>query len=93
MTDQQLQIVRAVWAKGSIVPQYDANLYRVDVCGTWMSWQAYGNRDSQYGWEIDHATPVARGGSDAIGNLRPLHWKNNARKSDGALACAVSARG
>lgn len=82
----------AVWNKGCIVLGYDQNKWRKDVCGAWIGWDYYGNRNSDYGWEIDHITPVARGGEDMIKNLRPLHWKNNASKQDGNLVCIVKAR-
>lgn len=87
------QTLSAIWNKAVAVPWYNMNMARKDACGAWIYWRDYGNRDSNYGWEVDHVFPVARGGSDALSNLRPLHWKNNARKSDGSLACAISARG
>ncbi|MEI6659886.1 MAG: HNH endonuclease signature motif containing protein [bacterium] len=82
-----------IWSKGIVVAGYDMNVFRKDLCGAWISWREYGNRDSDNGWEVDHVFPESKGGSDLISNLRPLHWKNNARKSDGSLVCAVSARG
>lgn len=84
---------RAVWAKGKTVAGYDPAKHRLDECNAWMSYQDYGNRDSLYGWEIDHITPASKGGSDTLGNLRPLQWQNNAAKSDGRLVCVVKANG
>ncbi len=47
-----------------------------------MKWSEHGNRDSKYGWEIDHINPVANGGGDELNNLQPLNWVNNANKGD-----------
>ncbi|OGI75301.1 hypothetical protein A3D36_01925 [Candidatus Nomurabacteria bacterium RIFCSPHIGHO2_02_FULL_36_29] len=83
----------AIWAKASAVAGYDMNKFRKDICGAWIAWQDYGNRNSDNGWEVDHIFPDSKGGNDMLSNLRPLHWQNNARKSDGALVCPVYARG
>lgn len=80
----------AVWAKAKVVDGNDPNVWRQDVCGAWIGWQFYGDRDSQYGWEIDHINP---NGGDQLSNLRPLQWENNVSKSDGKLVCAVTANG
>lgn len=82
-----------VWSKGIIVPNFNQNLYRKDQCNAWMTYSEYGNRDSSFGWEIDHIKPTSNGGLDALSNLRPLHWKNNAAKSNGNLVCVVKANG
>lgn len=89
-THEQLS---AIWAKATAVAGNDENKWRKDACGAWIGWAVYGNRQSQYGWEVDHVTPVERGGLDAVSNLRPLHWRNNASKQDGKLTCPVSASG
>jgi len=71
-----------IWNKGLAVQNYDANVFRRDVYGTWMRWDHYGRTSSQFGWEVDHIIPVARHGSDALSNLQPLQWENNRKKCD-----------
>lgn len=66
-----------VWRKGAVIPGYDPATWRRDEFGYAMSFQNYGDRTSAYGWEIDHVIPVSQGGSDDLGNLRPLHWRAN----------------
>ena len=83
--------VALVWEKAIAVPGYNPTIIRKDICGAWIKWNDYGNRESQCGWEIDHIKPVSLGGSSLMSNLRPLHWQNNARKSDGSLTCPVTA--
>lgn len=80
----------AVWFKAQAVEGQDGNAWRKDACGAWIGWRFYGDRNSQYGWEIDHIDPH---GGDALSNLRPLQWENNLAKSDGRLVCVVRASG
>jgi len=81
--------IQKVWEKGTIVLGYDPNLWRKDQCSAWINRTVYGNRNSKYGWEIDHITPVSRGGGDELSNLRPLQWENNAARQDDRLVCVV----
>ena len=85
--------IKKVWDKGSIVSGNDPNVWRKDQCGAWIGRSYYGNRNSQYGWEIDHITPESLGGSDELTNLRPLHWENNVTRQNGRLMCTVTASG
>jgi hypothetical protein len=81
-----------VWEKGSIAIKGKEAKWRKDQCGAWISYDKYGDRESDYGWEIDHITPESKGGKSNISNLRPLHWKNNAGKSDGKLVTVITAK-
>lgn len=87
-TEEQIQ---KVWEKGKIVANIDPNVYRKDECDAWIARKQYGNRNSVYGWEIDHIRPVSNGGGEELSNLRPLQWENNLSKSDGRLVCIVTA--
>jgi HNH endonuclease len=66
-----------VWAKGHIIPGYHPAVWRRDDFGRAMCYSDHGDRDSEYGWEIDHIRPTRLGGVDDIANLRPLHCANN----------------
>ena len=88
MTDDAL--VQKVWEKGKVVSGVDSSRWRKDDCDAWIGRVEYGDRNSQYGWEIDHISP---GGPDTLSNLRPLQWENNVAKSDGRLGCVVTSSG
>lgn len=88
------QITQKVWNKAKTISDTNEEKgFRKDQCGAWVNRKEYGNRDSDWGWEIDHITPESQGGSDELNNLRPLHWRNNVSKSDGRLSCAVTSDG
>lgn len=72
----------AVWWKGKEIEGYDPKVWMHDRYGAVMEWAEHGNRDSKYGWEIDHIKPASKGGSDDLSNLQPLQWENNATKGD-----------
>ena len=84
------ETIEAVWCKGRVVQGYGSDVWRKDnECGAWIKREEYGNRNSKYGWEIDHINPS---GSDNVENLQPLQWENNVAKSDsqnGRWTCVV----
>lgn len=81
---------RLVWSKAPLLDPRNPDGFRLDPCRALMSWEEYGNRDSDLGWEIDHIVPeqtlkdknVPQELIDNIDNLRPMHWRNNSGKSD-----------
>jgi len=81
-------VTENVWNKGQITQgDPSGNEWRKDACNAWIRHDSYGNRSSRFGWEIDH---IDSEGGDDLGNLRPLHWKNNVAKSDGSTECPVT---
>jgi 5-methylcytosine-specific restriction endonuclease McrA len=75
------QMIQRVWEKAKIVDGYDKDVRRKDYAGAWINRQDYG-KESDFGWEIDHAKPKSKGGSEDLNNLDPLHSSNNRTKSD-----------
>jgi hypothetical protein len=77
-----------VWTKGRVTYTLDAADWRYDEGGNLIYWHAYGDANSDVGWEIDHIVAVAQGGTNAISNLRPLHCSLN-RSLGGILGSAL----
>lgn len=84
-TDEQLD---EIWEKVKKDSSDYSGKMRKDACGAWMKRDKYGDRNSSFGWEVDHIYPKskledAHVPDDLINNmtnLRPLHWKNNDSK-------------
>lgn len=72
------ETIMAVWNKGKLILTHDSREWRRDDYGNVIRFSEYGDRQSDYGWEIHHVRPTVLGGGDEMGNLRPLHWKANA---------------
>lgn len=75
------EVINSVWEKATKVANNDPNIWRKDFAGAWIRRDHYG-KELTYGWEIDHMQPVSQGGTDDIGNLMPMHWRNNRKKAD-----------
>ena len=78
----QSEIIELIWQKAIEVEGYDKTLYRKDFSGAWISRNAFNNRDSVFGWEIDHIYPKSKGGDNHWVNLRPINWRNNLAKGN-----------
>lgn len=75
-------IINSVWEKAQKVDNFDPNQFRKDACGAWIIRNHYGQRNSIYGWEIDHVYPQSLGGGDDEVNLRAMQWENNQSKGE-----------
>jgi 5-methylcytosine-specific restriction endonuclease McrA len=87
------EMIQAVWEKGTVVSGVDSNIYRKDECGAWIEFKHHGDRNHDFGWEIDHIITQSEEGGDNLSNLRPLQWKNNASRQDDELVCKITANG
>ncbi len=82
MTDFSEEIIKSVWQKAIVQANNDPDIFRKDYAGAWIKRSEYGNRNSDYGWEIDHIKPIKKNGTDEIDNLCPLNWHNNVKKDE-----------
>jgi len=85
------ETIQKVWEKGTVVTNNDQKVWRKDKCKAWIKRDKYGDRDSTYGWEIDHIDGDSE--NDDLSNLQPLQWENNVHKGDGILGCKVTSSG
>ena len=68
------EIISRVWQFASTVDGNDPELWRKDEFGAWIQRLDYGNRHSEFGWEICD-TSLGRGESGIVA-LRPMQWQN-----------------
>ena len=79
---------REYWERASSVDGEDPQQVRRDASGAIIHYSKYKDRNSDYGWEIDHIYPKslleeAKVPEKLINdprNLRPMNWKNNVSK-------------
>ena len=63
-----------VWEYAEIVPGNDADLWRKDEFGNWIYRLDYGNRNSEFGWEI--FDPGVGRNRQGIYVMRPMQWQS-----------------
>lgn len=82
------EIINQLWEEATIAQDKNPTVWRLDPCGALIQKDQYGNRESDYGWEVDHVVSksflINVGASeeeydDPI-NLRAMHWANNDSK-------------
>ena len=61
---------------------FGKNTNAVDYAGREIRKGAYNDRNSQYGWNVDHILPVSRGGKTADHNLICCHILTNDEKAN-----------
>lgn len=66
----------AAWTACDPIPGLPPGDWRRDAYGSTIRRADYG-KQTEYGWEVDHAHPTALGGPDALHNVRALHWRSN----------------
>jgi len=84
------ETIQQVWEKGKVVENQDRDVKRQDSAQALIHREDYGDRDSEFGWEIDHIEPD---GGDDLSNLQPLQWENNVAKQDGSFDPVVTSEG
>ncbi len=64
------------------VKQFGKKQKAVDFSGRTIARAAYNDRNSEYGWNVDHILPKSRGGKTADHNLICCHILTNDEKAD-----------
>ena len=67
-------VVGRVWKLASAVEGNDPELWRKDEFGAWIHRLDYGDRQSEFGWEI--ADPPDGSHDMGVASLRAMHWQN-----------------
>ena len=73
--------IDAVCERAAKVRGKNPDVWRRDPKGNLIRKGSYGTL-GEYGWEIDHKKPRAKGGTDHGRNLQALHWKENRKTGD-----------
>lgn len=85
------EVVERVWNFAQPVEGNDDQLWRKDEFGAWIHRLEYGNRNSQFGWEIIDNSISRRG--LGLSTLRPCQWQNYLDFEIAANHPQITARG
>ena len=69
------------WEKAKTIRKKNPDVWRRDSAGNVIKQGSYGTH-GEYGWDVHHIKPIAKGGSDVPSNLQALQWEENIKKSD-----------
>jgi hypothetical protein len=87
------EIIDRVWHFGKIISGNDPELWRKDEFDAWIHRLDYGNRHSQFGWEIAGSSLGRAAEDHGIAALRPLHWQNYLDESTAHHESRITADG
>lgn len=68
------EVIDRVWSYAQVVAGNDPAVWRKDESGAWIHRAEYGNRRSEFGWEIVECGFLTRG--QGVAALRPMQWQN-----------------
>jgi hypothetical protein len=68
------EVIDRVWSYAQVVAGNDPAVWRKDEGGAWIHRAEYGNRRSEFGWEIVECGFLTRG--QGVAALRPMQWQN-----------------
>ena len=74
--------IEYAWQQAIPVDGFNPDVLRKDYAGAYIAKDAYGDRSSAFGWEVDHIIPLEKNGPYEEWNYAPLHWENNNMKDD-----------
>ena len=75
--DLNKEIANQLW-----VQQFGKKQKAIDYTGREVAKAAYNDRNSKYGWNVDHILPLSRGGKTADHNLICCHILTNDEKAN-----------
>ncbi|MBQ3064886.1 MAG: HNH endonuclease, partial [Clostridia bacterium] len=75
--DLNRETAMRLWSKS-----FGKDTKAVDFAGRTIAKGAYNDRNSEFGWNVDHILPQSKGGATADHNLICCHIKTNDEKAD-----------